>query len=68
MAAGHAIDGGVVSRTVTVKEHVRVFGGVTWSLAVQVTVVVAIGKIVPDAGAQLTVGVGSQASVAVGVE
>ena len=67
MLTGHVIEGAVASRTVTVNEQVRVFGGVAWSLAVQVTVVVAIGKTVPEAGAQLTVGVGSQASVAVGV-
>ena len=68
MFTGHVIAGAVVSRTVTVNEHVRAFGGVAWSLAVQVTVVVPIGKRVPETGAQLTVGVGSHASVAVGLE
>ena len=65
--AGHVIKGAVASRTVTVNEQVRVFGSAAWSLAVQVTVVVPMGKIVPEAGAQLTVGVGSHASVAAGV-
>ena len=65
--AGHVIEGPVVSRTVTVKVHVAVFGGAALSLAVHVTVVVPNGKVVPDAGAQLTVGPESQAPVATGL-
>ena len=67
MLAGHVIEGAVVSRKVTVNVQVRVFGGVAWSLAVQVTVVVPMGKIAPEAGVHPTVGLGSHASVAVGV-
>ena len=67
IAAGQVIDGAVVSLTVTVNEQVRVFGAVAWSLAVHVTVVVPMGNVVPEAGAQLTVGVGSHVSVAAGV-
>ena len=56
-----------MSTTVTVNEQVVVFTGVAWSRAVQVTVVAPIANVEPDAGAQLTVGAGSQVSVAVGV-
>ena len=59
--------GGIVSTTVTVNEHVATSCGTEWSLAVHVTVVAPIGNVVPEAGAQLTVGDGSQTSVAVGV-
>jgi hypothetical protein len=38
----------------------------TLSLAVQLTVVLVTGKVLPDAGAQVTVGLGSTVSVAVG--
>ena len=57
----------MVSRTVTMNKHLDAFGGVAWSFAVHVTVVVPNGKSVPEAGTQLTVGLGSHASVAVGV-
>ena len=65
--AGHVIEGAVVSRTITAKVHDELLAVVAWSLAVHVTLVVPIGKIVAEAGAQLTVGVASHASVAVGV-
>ena len=66
--AGHVIEGGDVSRTVTVNEQVLVFGGAAWSLAVQVTVVDPIENVVPEAGAQLAVGLASQASCAATVK
>ena len=62
MLAGQAIVGGCVSLTVTVNEHEAVF--IAASVAVQVTVVVPTGKVVPDAGTQLMVGA-AQLSVAV---
>ncbi|HEY6068180.1 MAG TPA: hypothetical protein VIU81_05740 [Gaiellaceae bacterium] len=59
--------GGVVSPTVTVKVLAAlVFGGLAWSRAEQLTVVVPRAKVLPEAGEQLTVGLGSTASVAVG--
>jgi hypothetical protein len=59
--------GFVVSPTVTVKVlDALVFGGLEWSRAEQLTVVVPRGKVLPEAGEQLTVGLGSTASVAVG--
>jgi hypothetical protein len=59
--------GGVLSPTVTVKVLAAlVFGGLAWSRAEQLTVVVPSGKVLPEAGEQLTVGLGSTASVAVG--
>ena len=68
MGPGQSVkSGGVVSTIVTVKEHVLVLGGVAWSLAVHVTALAPSGKAVPEAGAQLTVGLGSHASVAAGV-
>jgi hypothetical protein len=64
MFAGHAIAGGCVSSTRTVKEHA------VWlppaSRAVQVTVVVPTGKNDPDAGRHETV-VPGQLSIGVGV-
>ena len=68
MLAGQVIVGAVVSRTVTVNVQVRVFCGVAWSLAVQVTVVVPNGKAEPEAWAQLTVGLGSHESIAVALK
>ena len=67
MFAGQVTAGPVTSRTVTVNVHVVALTGVAWSRAVQVTVVAPIANVEPDAGAQLTVGAGSQASVALGV-
>jgi hypothetical protein len=59
--------GAVVSPTVTVKVLAAlVFGGLAWSRAEQLTVVAPRGKVLPGAGEQLTVGLGSTASVAVG--
>ena len=51
MFAGTLIAGGVVSWTVTVNVLVDEFPCA--SVALQVTVVVAIGKVVPEAGLQL---------------
>ena len=62
MFEGHATVGFSVSLTVTVKLHVAVFPDA--SVAVQLTVVVPIGKVEPDAGEQTTVTPG-QLSVAV---
>jgi hypothetical protein len=64
MFAGHVTVGGVRSLTVTVKVHVPVLPDA--SVAVQVTVVVPTGKLDPDAGAHMTVGV-PQLSIPVGV-
>ena len=56
---------GAVASTVTVKVPLDALP--TGSLAVQVTTVLPTGKVVPDAGAQLTVTpLGSSTSVAVG--
>jgi len=54
--------GAVVSRTVTVKLLDALFPRV--SLAEQVTVVLVIAKVLPEAGAQLTAGLAGLASVA----
>ena len=62
--AGQVIDGGWVSLTVTVKVQEPVLFEL--SVAVQVTVVVPLGKVEPEAGEQTTV-VPGQLSVAVGV-
>jgi hypothetical protein len=67
MFAGHVTTGGCVSFTVTVNEHVVVFGGVAASLTVHVTVVTPFGKTAPDAGLHATVPTPAQLSVAVGV-
>ena len=48
--------GGVTSRTVTVNEAVPVLPAA--SVAVQVTVVVPMGNVDPDGGAQVTAGLG----------
>jgi hypothetical protein len=66
MFAGHVITGACVSFTVTVNEHVVVFGGVAASLTVQVTVVTPFANAVPDAGVQTGVPTPGQLSVAVG--
>ena len=66
MFAGHTIVGGVVSFTVTVNEHIAVFGvGVAVSVAVHVTVVTPSGNVEPDGGTHTAVTPG-QLSVAVG--
>jgi hypothetical protein len=67
LLAGTALStGGVWSTrlTVTGKEPLVGFGGLAWSCAVQVTVVVPTAKFEPDAGLQLTVGDGSTLSLA----
>ena len=65
MFAGQVIVGAWVSFTVTVNEQLAGFPDE--SLVLQVTVVVPFGKVAPDAGVQVTVGVtGGQLSVAVG--
>jgi O-glycosyl hydrolase len=58
--------GGVVSETVTVKD-LGVAALPLASCALQVTVVMPIANVEPDAGLQVTVGFGSTASVAVAV-
>ena len=67
MSSGTETDGAVVSRTVTV----NVFGAL-WlpesSEAVQLTVVVVIGNVLPEGGEHETVGVGSTRSEAVAVK
>jgi hypothetical protein len=63
LLVGQVITGGVVSTTVTVKLHEALFP--LASVAVQVTVVVPIRKVLPDAGVQTITGFGSQMSVAV---
>ena len=67
MFAGHVITGGCVSFTVTVNEHVVVFGVVAASLTVHVTVVTPFGNTAPDAGLHTTAPSPGQLSVAVGV-
>ena len=57
--------GAVVSTTVTLNDPLDVL--FESSVAVQVTGVVPSGKVLPDAGTQATVGVGSPPSVAVAV-
>ena len=66
MSPGTVTVGGVVSRTVTAK----LFGALVFpeeSDAVQLTVVVVIGKVLPDGGAHETLGFGSTLSEAVAV-
>jgi hypothetical protein len=65
MFAGHVIDGGCSSFTVTVKLH-GVAGLPAASLTVQVTVVTPFGKAKPGAGVQTGVPTPGQLSVAVG--
>jgi hypothetical protein len=64
MFAGHVTVGAMTSLTVTVNVQVPVLPDA--SVAVQVTVVVPTGKLEPDAGAHMTVGV-PQLSVPAGV-
>jgi hypothetical protein len=64
MFAGHTIDGGWVSLTVTVNVQVAVF--IAASVVVHVTVVVPTGKVDPDAG-EHTVDAPGQLSTAAGV-
>ena len=64
MFAGHVIDGGCVSLTVTENVHVAVF--IDASVEVHVTVVVPTGKVEPDAGVHTTAAPG-QLSTAAGV-
>ena len=66
MFAGHVITGACMSFTVTVNEHVAVFGGIAASLTVHVTVVTPFANIDPDAGAHTGVPTPEQLSVAVG--
>jgi len=66
MAAGQVSAGASLSTTVTVNVQVAVLSTVAVSVAVHVTVVVPFGKVVPDAGTQLTVAPG-QLSATVGV-
>ena len=56
MSVGQTIVGGWVSLTVTVKPHGVVLPLV--SLAVQLTVVVPVGKVAPEGGVQLMVAPG----------
>lgn len=53
MFAGQVMAGGMLSLTVTVKVHIAMLLEV--SFAVQVTVVVPLGKLLPEAGKQVTV-------------
>src|SRR6266545_7572288 len=64
MLVGHSILGGSESLTVTVNEQLELLPAP--SEAVQVTVVVPIGKDEPDAGAHTTLTGSGQLSVAVG--
>jgi hypothetical protein len=66
MLAGQVIVGAVVSTTCTVNVHGAEVLPLS-SLAVQLTVVVPMGKVLPEAGVHMTVGVASQVSVAVAV-
>ena len=65
VALGHWIAGGVVSTTVTLKQHCAEFAA--WSVALQQICVVPKPKTVPEAGLQTIVGFGSHVSVAVTV-
>ncbi len=65
MSAGSARAGAVVSCTVTVNDPDELLPAA--SVAVQVTVVVPSGNVLPDAGEQTTTGDGSLSSVAVTV-
>jgi hypothetical protein len=62
--AGQVIDGGCVSLTVTVNEHVAVLPEA--SVTVQVTVVVPTAKVEPDAGEQIGDPTPGQLSLTVG--
>src|SRR3989442_11498615 len=63
MLVGATIEGGVVSRTVTLKVAVAVLA--EKSVAVQDTVVIPRAKVEPDVGEQTTAGSGSTMSMAV---
>ena len=63
MLVEHAMVGGVVSRTVTVKEQLLLLPAA--SLATQETVVMPGGNRLLEAGEQARAGAGSQASEAV---
>ena len=63
MLAGHVTVGGTVSSTFTVKEQPPLLPEL--SEAVHMILVIPTGKLEPDVGSQVTVGVGSHASVAV---
>ena len=65
IAAGQPLvkTGGCVSVTLTMKLHAAL--GKTPLLAVQLTVVWPTGKLAPDGGEQLTVGVGAPEAVTV---
>jgi Ca2+/Na+ antiporter len=65
MFAGTVITGAEALLTVTVNDVELLFPFA--SVAVQVTVVVPIGNVEPDAGTQLTASVPSTTSVAVGL-
>jgi uncharacterized protein YwlG (UPF0340 family) len=65
MSDGQVIDGAVVSTTSTVNVHGREVLLLS-SEAVQLTVVMPMGKVLPEAGVHMTVGVVSHVSVAVG--
>ena len=65
MSPGTLTVGGVVSLTVTVNEPAAELP--ESSVAVQVTVVVPSGKVLPEGGAQTTLGLGSTRSEAVAV-
>jgi hypothetical protein len=66
MSPGTVTAGGVVSRTVTVNVFAELVLPAS-SVAVQLTVVVVIGNVLPDGGAHEIVGVASTLSVAVTV-
>src|SRR5450759_3452920 len=66
MLAG-AMSARSVSLTVTVKVALTVLGVSSALVAVQVTVVVPMAKVEPEAGVQLTVAVSPASSTAVGV-
>jgi hypothetical protein len=61
MLAGHVIVGACASLTVTVKEQVA--SGVMPFVAVQLTVVVPVGNVLPEGGVQVTVGLGQPVAV-----
>ena len=65
MLAGHAIFGGSSSLTVTVNEQLSLFPAA--SVATDLTVVVPLGNVEPDAGVETTVTPG-QLSLAVTVK
>jgi hypothetical protein len=64
MSAGQVIVGAPLSSTFTLKLQVELFR--LASVAVHVTVVVPIAKVLPESGAQTKAGAGSQRSVTVG--